>query len=160
MSDIERKMASVQKIAEIKPIEGADRIVAYRINGWWVVDSKDKYEVDDYVVFCEVDSWIPHELATFLSKGKEPREFEGVKGERLRTARLRGQLSQGLILPVEVDIGGYPFIRDASNEQIVVHEGQDVTRILGILKWERPIPGQLRGLIKGNFPSEIPKTDQ
>ena len=44
MSDIERKMASVQKIAEIKPIEGADRIVAYRINGWWAVDSKDKYE--------------------------------------------------------------------------------------------------------------------
>lgn len=160
MSDIERKMASVQKIAEIKPIEGADRIVAYRINGWWVVDSKDKYEVGDYVVFCEVDSWIPHELAPFLSKGKEPREFEGVKGERLKTVRLRGQLSQGLILPVETGLGGYPFIRNAAKEQIIVHDGKDVTDALGIQKWERPIPAQLRGLIKGNFPSEIPKTDQ
>lgn len=102
MSDIERKLASVQKIAEIKPIEGADRIVAYRINGWWVVDSKDKYEVGDYVVFCEVDSWIPHELAPFLSKGKEPREFEGVKGERLKTQKFKNQVSQGLILPMEV----------------------------------------------------------
>jgi len=146
MSDIERKMASVQKIAEIKPIEGADRIVAYRINGWWVVDSKDKYEVGDYVVFCEVDSWIPHELAPFLSKGKEPREFEGVKGERLRTARLRGQLSQGLILPIP--------------DSFVKLEGMDCTDALGIQKWERPIPAQLRGLIKGNFPSEIPKTCQ
>ena len=102
MSDIERKMASVQKIAEIKPIEWADRIVAYRINGWWVVDSKDKYEVGDYVVFSEVDSWIPHELAPFLSKGKEPREFEGVKGERLKTQKFKNQVSQGLILPMEV----------------------------------------------------------
>lgn len=153
MSDIERKMASVQKIAEIKPIEGADRIVAYRINGWWVVDSKDKYEVDDYVVFCEVDSWIPHELAPFLSKGKEPREFEGVKGERLKTVRLRGQISQGLILPLTVLPHSLGFEYGAV-------EGEDVTKWIGIQKWERPIPAQLRGLIKGNFPSEIPKTDQ
>lgn len=153
MSDIERKLASVQKIAEIKPIEGADRIVAYRINGWWVVDSKDKYEVGDYVVFCEVDSWIPHELAPFLSKGKEPREFEGVKGERLRTVRLRGQLSQGLILPLTVLPRSLGF-------EYAANEDEDVTKWLGIQKWERPIPAQLRGLIKGNFPSEIPKTDQ
>ena len=146
MSDIERKMASVQKIAEIKPIEGADRIVAYRINGWWAVDSKDKYEVGDYVVFCEVDSWIPHELAPFLSKGKEPREFEGVKGERLRTQKFKNQVSQGLILPIP--------------DTFIKVEGTDCTDALGILKWERPIPAQLRGLIKGNFPSEIPKTDQ
>lgn len=153
MSDIERKMASVQKIAEIKPIEGADRIVAYRINGWWVVDAKDKYEVGDNVVFCEVDSWIPHELAPFLSKGKEPREFEGVKGERLKTVRLRGQISQGLILPLTILPRGLGF-------DFWVEDGEDVTKWLGIQKWERPIPAQLRGLIKGNFPSEIPKTDQ
>lgn len=146
MSDIERKLATIQKVAEIKQIEGADRIVAYRIKGWWVVDSKDKYEVDDYVVFCEVDSWIPHELAPFLSKGKEPREFEGVKGERLRTARLRGQLSQGLILPIP--------------DSFIKLEGTDCTDALGIKKWERPIPAQLRGMVRGNFPSEIPKTDQ
>ena len=161
MSDIERKMASVQKIAEIKPIEGADRIVAYRINGWWVVDSKDKYEVGDYVVFCEVDSWIPHELAPFLSKGKEPREFEGVMGERLRSARLRGQLSQGLILPITLELQtefSHTFFNFEGARELQV--GDDVTELLGIQKWERPIPAQLRGLIKGNFPSEIPKTAQ
>ena len=146
MSNIERKLATVQEVAEIKPIEGADRIVAYRINGWWVVDSKDKYQVGDYVVFCEVDSWIPHDLAPFLSKGKEPREFEGVKGERLKTVRLRGQLSQGLILPIP--------------DSFVKLVGMDCTDALNIQKWERPIPAQLRGMVRGNFPSEIPKTDQ
>lgn len=154
MSDIERKLASIQQVAEIKPIEGADRIVAYRIKGWWVVDSKDKYEVGDYVVFCEVDSWIPHELAPFLSKGKEPREFEGVKGERLRTIKLKGQLSQGLLLPMSV-IPKTPWVREN-----FWNEGDDVTSLLGIIKWEKPIPAQLRGMARGNFPSEIPKTAQ
>ena len=84
-----RKLATIQCIAEVKTIENADKIVAYRINGWWVVDSKDKYQVGDVVVYCEPDSWVPHELAPFLSKGKEPREFEGVKGERLRTQKFK-----------------------------------------------------------------------
>jgi len=160
MSDIERKMASVQKIAEIKPIEGADRIVAYRINGWWVVDTVDKFQVGDLVIYLEIDSWVPTELAPFLSKGKEPREYNGVKGERLKTVKLRGAVSQGLLLPIQTGIGGYPFIKNSIGEHIVVQEGLDVTELLGIQKWERPIPAQLRGLIKGNFPSEIPKTDQ
>lgn len=154
MSDIERKLASIQQVAEIKPIEGADRIVAYRINGWWVVDSKGKYQVGDYVVFCEIDSWIPHEVAPFLSRDKEPREFEGIKGERLKTIKLKGQLSQGLLLPMSV-IPKNPFVREG-----FWNEGDDVTNLLGIVKWEKPIPAQLRGIIRGNFPSEIPKTNQ
>lgn len=154
MSDIERKLATIQQVAEIKPIEGADRIVAYRIKGWNVVDSKDKYEVGDYVVFCEIDSWIPHELAPFLSGDKEPREFEGIKGERLKTIKLKGQVSQGLLLPMSV-IPKNPLVREG-----FWNEGDNVTNLLGIVKWEKPIPAQLRGMVRGNFPSEIPKTTQ
>ena len=152
-----RKLATIQKIAEIKAIPDADRIVAYRVNGWWIVDQKDKYKVDDLVVYCEIDSWIPNDIAPFLSKGKEPREFNGVKGEKLRTIKLKKQISQGLILPLSI----IPNIPEA--ELYFDKEGNigsDVSELLGIQKWEAPVPAQLAGQMKGNFPSRIPKTDQ
>lgn len=143
-----RKLATIRKIAEIKSIPDADRIVAYRVDGWWVVDSVGKYQIGDLVCYLEVDSWVPHTLAPFLSKGNEPREFENVKGERLRTIRLKGQLSQGLLLP----------LTPADKEYF--GEGEDVTEDFGILKWEAPIPAELSGDVKGSFPGMIPKTDQ
>ncbi len=145
--DLTRKLASIQRIAEIKAIEGADRIVAYRVQGWWVVGQKDEYKVGDMCIYCEVDSWIPTHIASFLSKGKEPREFNGVKGEKLRTIKLKGQLSQGLLLPLK-------------SENIDASEGFDVTELLDIQKWEAPVNAQLAGMARGNFPSFISKTDQ
>jgi len=161
MANIERKLASVQRIVEIRPIPEADRICSYRVNGWWVVDSVGKYEVGDLVIYAEPDSFIPHELAPFLSNGKEPREYNGVKGEKLRTIRLRGALSQGLLLPfAETLNGGFLQVRDDKGYLRFVKEGDDVTEILGIQKWEDPVPACLAGIAKGNFPSWIPRTDQ
>ena len=148
----ERKLASIRKIAEVRSIPEADKICAYRVDGWWVVDSVGKYNIDDLVVFIEVDSWVPTELAPFLSRGKEPREFESVKGERLRTVRLKKQLSQGLLLPIPEDT-----IKGAG---VLIAEGLDLTDHLGILKYEKPVNAQLAGMARGNFPSDIPKTDQ
>lgn len=155
-----RKLATIRKISEIKPIDGADAIELAVVDGWQSVIKKGEFQVGELAVYCEVDSWIPTELAPFLSKGKEPKVFEGTKGERLRSIKLRGTLSQGLILKVQTGIGGFNFIKDKDGETILVDEGKDVTDILGILKWEKPIPAQLRGQVLGNFPVEIPKTDQ
>jgi RNA ligase (TIGR02306 family) len=147
-----RKLASIAEITYIKPIEGADAIECAIVNGGWpVVVKKGEYQVGDVAIYLEIDSWVPHELAPFLSKGQEPREYNGVKGERLRTVKLRGQISQGLLLPVTIlgDLG------------LECPSGfADVTEILGIQKWEPPIPAQLAGTMKGNFPHFIPKTDQ
>ncbi len=88
----ERKMATVRKIIEINPIPDADAIEVAVVDGWKVVVKKDEFNVNDIVVYCEIDSWIPFDLAPFLSKGKEPREYNGVKGERLKTVKLRGQI--------------------------------------------------------------------
>ena len=149
-----RKLATIQKISNTLPIEGRDKICLYHVNGWQVIEIIGKYEIGDLVIFLEIDSWVPNALAPFLSKGKEPREFEGIKGERLKTIRMGGVLSQGLLLPLTV-LGEPHEIFTTSDGRI----GADVTEQLGILKWEKPIPAQLRGQVRGNFPLEIPKTD-
>lgn len=98
-----RKLATVRKVAEIKEIPLATEIEAVRVDGWWVVAKKGEYTVDQLAVYIEVDSWVPTDIAPFLTKaGHEPKEFEGIKGERLRTIKLRGQISQGLLLPISV----------------------------------------------------------
>ena len=141
-----RKMATVRRIDTINPIPDADSIECAVIGGWKVVTKKGEYQAGDLAVYCEIDSWIPNELAPFLSKG-EPKEYNGIKGERLRTVRLRKQLSQGLLLPYSIlgRIGA---------------EDEDVSEELNIQKWEAPINPQLAGQVKGNFPGQIPKTDQ
>lgn len=141
----ERKLATIRRIADITPIAGADAIECARVDGWDVVVKRGEFQAGELVLYLEIDSWVPTELAPFLSKGKQPREFNGVKGERLRTIKLRGALSQGLILPLGPIAG---------------NEGDDVTEAMGIQKWERPVPVHMRGQMKGNFPSFIPKTDQ
>jgi RNA ligase (TIGR02306 family) len=146
-----RKLASIKPITYIKPIEGADAIECAIVDGGWpVVVKKGEYKVGDVAIYLEIDSWVPHELAPFLSKGQEPREYNGVKGERLRTVKLRGQVSQGLLLPINLN--------SPLADQVSL--GDDVTELLGIQKWEPPIPAQLQGTMKGNFPHFIPKTDQ
>jgi RNA ligase (TIGR02306 family) len=156
-----RKMATVRKIDSIRPIPDADAIECAVVGGWTVVVKKGEFKAGDLAVYCEIDSFIPTEIAPFLSKGQEPKEFEGVKGERLRTVKLRGQLSQGLLIPLSVpynmvvDKGG--FLHTSEDD---FYEGEEVSEILNIKKYEAPIPAQLAGEVKGMFPGFIPKTDQ
>lgn len=96
-----RKLATIRKIETITPIPDADAIEVASVGGWKVVVKKGEFKEGDLAVYLEVDSWVPHELAPFLSKGQEPKEFNGVKGERLRTVKLRGTTSQGLLLKLE-----------------------------------------------------------
>jgi RNA ligase (TIGR02306 family) len=142
-----REMATVRMITEINPIENADAIEVATVDGWEVVIRKGEYNVGAIIVFCEIDSWMPTELAPFLSKGKTPRMYEGVVGERLRTIKLRGQISQGLILSTEILTGFWDI-------------GEDVTEQLNILKYDPPVNANLAGISRGNFPIEFPKTNQ
>jgi RNA ligase (TIGR02306 family) len=145
-----RKLATIRRINDIQPIEDADSIDVATVGGWQVVVKKGEFEIGDLAVYLEIESWIPTELAPFLSKGQEPREYNGIKGERLRTVKLRGTTSQGLLL------SRYAVL-DKIGEIVM---GQDVTELLGIQKWEAPIPAQLAGEVEGPFPTQIPKTDQ
>lgn len=143
-----RKMATIRKIDALRPIDGADAIECAVVGGWTVVTKKGEYNVGDLAVYCEIDSFIPSAIAPYLTKpGHYAKTFEGVEGERLRTVKLRGQLSQGLLLPY------------ATCGKICA-EGEDVSELLGIVKYEAPVPAELAGEVKGMFPSVIPKTDQ
>lgn len=152
-----RKMATIRKIDALRPIEGADAIECAIVGGWTVVVKKGEYSAGDLAVYCEIDSFIPTVIAPFLTKpGQYAKTFEGVEGERLRTMKLRGQLSQGLLLPINVLTTTNPDTwQDPSS-----FEGTDVADHLGIVKYEAPVPAELAGEVKGMFPSVIPKTDQ
>jgi RNA ligase (TIGR02306 family) len=78
---------------------------------------------------------------------------DGNEGFRLKTIKLRGQISQGLIVPLDV-------LLKCGVSSDDVYEGLDVTGTLGIVKYEPPIPAQLSGIVKGNFPSFLKKTDE
>lgn len=146
-----RKMATIRKIDSLRPIEGADAIECAIVGGWTVVVKKGEYAAGDLAVYCEIDSFIPTAIAPFLTKpGHSAKTFEGVEGERLRTMKLRGQLSQGLLLWRQLAL-------DKVGE---IYEGMDVSDLLGIVKYEAPVPAALAGEVKGMFPSVIPKTDQ
>ena len=150
---MERQLVTIRTVTDIRPIENADSIVACQLDyGWVVVARKDEYQVGEKACYLEIDSWVPTELAPFLSKGKDPREYNGIRGERLKTVKLRGQISQGLILKLDM----VPQIMDQP-------EDIDLATILGVIKWEPPSDnsgGPNRSKPRGNFPYWLWKSDQ
>jgi RNA ligase (TIGR02306 family) len=152
---MERKLATVRKITNIRPIEGADMIELATVGGWNVVVGKDiGHKVGDMVVYCEIDSFLPiRDVFEFLRKSSF-KKMGDQEGFRLKTIKLRGQVSQGLILPISV----VPITQFAS--AYTLPEGMDVTEMLGIVKYEPPIPAELSGKVKGLFPSFLRKTDE
>ncbi len=156
-----RKLATIKTIDKLDPIEGADRIELATVGGWKVVVAKDVgHQEGNKVVYCEIDSFLPIEPEfEFLRKSSYKKMADGTEGFRLKTIRLRGQYSQGLILPLEDAIN----VMKRKNGEVyseMLEEGMEVTDLLGITKWEPPVPANLAGTAKGNFPSFIQKTDE
>ena len=154
-----RKLVTIEKIQEKKPIEGADKIEAVRVRDWWVVAKKDEFMVGDSCVYFEIDSLLPIiPPFEFLLKGSSKKRMivdgKQVEGIRLKTIKLRGQISQGLVMPL-ADITLY-----SKRPLSQFDNGEDITEDLGVIKYEPPIPAKLVGKVKGFFPAFIPKTDE
>ena len=155
-----RNLVTIRTISDIQPIPGADAIDVATVDGWKLVVKKGEFQVGEQAVYFEIDSWIPTEIAPFLSKGKEPKEFHGISGERLQTIKLKGQLSQGLLLPLK-SLEHYTDFDLYVNLQL----DDDLTDILHIQLYEPPVKLSKNGLpqinqqSRGNFPVFIPKTD-
>ena len=154
-NNMERKLASIKKINNIQPIEGADKIELVTVDGWRVVAAKDVgHKIGDLVIYCEIDSFLPiRDEFEFLRKSSY-KKMGDQEGFRLKTIKLRGQVSQGLILPISV------LNPPDTNIYVEPFEGLDVTEMLDIIKYEPPIPAELAGKVKGLFPSFLQKTDE
>lgn len=97
----DRALATVRTIDALEPIEGADNIEMARVGGWKVVVGKGLYSVGDKVVYFEIDSLLPLETEfSFLKESNIKTLPDGTQGYRLKTIKLKGQISQGLVLPI------------------------------------------------------------
>ena len=152
----ERQLARVVKIDQVIKHPNADSLDLCKVGGWQVVAKLGEFKAGELAIYFEIDSFIPTTIAPFLVKGSEPREYNGVKGERLRTIKLRKELSQGLLLPLSI----LDNVPSSYGFAFGIPEGEDLTEVLGIQKWEKPLSENLRGTAKGNFPSFLRKTDQ
>lgn len=149
-----RKLASIQIIKDLQPIENSDNLLVATILGWKVVvNKKDNFKIGDKVVYFEIDSFLPiREEFEFLRKSSYKNDVILGEGFRLKSVRLRGQLSQGLILPLNVFF--------SSEEITEFNEDDDLTERLGVKKWEQPESALVGGDSKGRRPTFIKKTEE
>lgn len=139
---MDRKLASIQVIKELSPINGADAILCAKVLGWECVVKKSEFQVGDRCIYFEIDSVLP------IAQWNEHLRKEPNKPLRIKTIRLRGALSQGLAMPMSIiPTGEYEV-------------GQDVTTLVGVTKYEPVVPAHLSGMAKGNFPAFLHKTDE
>lgn len=153
-----RKLATIRQVKEILPIADADAIVVVKIDGWNCVALKDEFAVGDRCVYFEIDSFIPLCPQVEHIRARAHKRMGEKEGVRIKTIKLRGVISQGLALP----LNKFPDAMTAfSNTVHNTEDGYfDVSDILGVEKYETPIPASLNGQVFGNFPVHIKKTDQ
>jgi RNA ligase (TIGR02306 family) len=152
-----RKLASVQRIKAIKPIEGADRIECVQVLNWDCVVSKDQFRVGDWVIYFEIDSLLPDIPAFEFLKGSS--WSQKLNKYKISTHKFRNQISQGLVIPYDqlkeltIQINGEIEFRTD------FPEGEDLTELLKIEKYEPPVSnGALGDIIQHEW--YVPKTDE
>ena len=144
MSNDVRKLARIVTIDSIEKATNSDRLEIARIGGWQVVVGKGSYRAGDTAIFCEIDSQIPVEDPRFACPDwmrEQSKMVEGVPRYNLKTARLRGNLSQGILF----DVSRFKELDGKS-------PGDDVTDLIGVTKKPGPV---IEGDVIGAFPSDL-----
>lgn len=143
-----RQLVKVRTVKELIPIEGADKIELAKVDGWQCVVKKGEFVAGDLGLYFEIDSVLPADDERFAFL--EPRKF------RIKSMKLRGALSQGLLLPMS-SLTQEEYARWQASAQ--TEDGESLTEILRVQKYEPPLP--ISGEQAGPFPTHlVPKTDQ
>ena len=149
-----RQLVTVRTVTDLIPIEGADRIELAKIDGWQCVVKKGDFQVGDKGIYFEIDSILP--------SGDERFAFLEARKFRIKSMKLRGALSQGLLMPLAQfpEVVAYQFGSSMVQDTLGVDLAkQNLTDLLGVQKYEPPVP--IAGQQKGTFPTHlVPKTDQ
>jgi len=173
-----RKLATVATVLNLTPIEWADQIELAQIRGWKVVVKKNQFKVGDLCIYLEIGSVCPdgipeelqEEMKTLVKKlSKQPKspeketiqerileigslntrpEFEFLRSKKfiIKTQRIKGTISQGIVFPIDI----LSNIVDLNTFEL--HEGMDLTDLLGVVQYQEPEPANLSGDAKGGFP--------
>ena len=138
------KLASIETVVSSIPHPAADSLDIIKVLGWQCITKRGQFSARQRVVFIPIDTLLPDApWSAFLKKGDKP--------IRLRTIKLRGEYSQGLVLPIDV-------LPDGVQSWNV---GADVGGELGVKKYEKEVPAQLSGEAAGAFPQYLAaKTDE
>lgn len=146
-----RKLASIQRVWDVQPIDGADRLECASVLGWKCVVNKGQFKKGDLGVYFEIDSFLPvrPEFEFLRASSYKKTNIIG-EGFKLRTMKFRGQISQGLLLPL------IAFPELPQNMDV----GSDVTDLLGVKKWEIEERATTGGNVIGTLPYDVPHTDE
>ncbi len=135
----DRALVSVRRIFSILKCENSDNLSIVRLSvlgnktkdcGWQVIinHTQEKYDIGDLVVFFEIDSVLPSNVKEF--------GFMASCKYRVKTVKLRGHLSQGLILPI---VKVREIMKNMCSKLLLTtnncYEGQDLTSYLGVKKF-------------------------
>ena len=144
-----RKLASVQLVQKISPIEGADRIESVGVLGWECVVQKDTFHVGDSCVYFELDSFLPvrPEFEMLRANSYKRTDLMG-EGFRLKTQKFKGRLSQGLVMPMSILPEGCYSI------------GEDVSDALCVKEWAREEERDVFGTIIADMPAFLKRTGE
>ena len=145
-----RSLVTIQKVTAINTIPDSDFLEAASIMGWQCVVKKGEFKTGELGVYFEVDSFLPVEPRYEFLRNSSYRENEdNGKGFRIRTAKMRGQLSQGLFLP----LASFPELDGCI-------EGEDVTEKLNVKQYYIPAIAGTGGTMIGDRPHGIPASDE
>jgi len=145
-----RSLVTIQRVKEISPIPDSDFLELAHIMGWQCVVKKGEFIEGDLGIYYEVDSFLPvDERYEFLRTSSYRDNVDNGEGFRIKTMKMRGQLSQGLLLPLVKfpELNGFD-------------EGADVTEKLNVKKWYIPETSNAGGTIIGDRPYGIPASDE
>jgi len=147
-----RTLVTIQRVKKITAIPESDFLELAHIMGWQCVVKKGEFQEGDLGVYFEVDSFLPiHPRYEFLRGSSYRENVDNGEGFRIRTVKLRGQLSQGLFLPLS--LLSFPELEG-------FNEGDDVTEKLGVKKWFIPETATAGGIVIGERPPGMPTSDE